>query len=358
MNIPLLKMSANRVRRNYSGGKILDTIQGKENPKDSNYPEDWICSLVNASNPGLAPIANEGLSMINSTVSLKDLISSNPMFYIGSNQSADSLGFLTKWIDSAMRLHIQAHPTKMFAQQHMGLPNGKFECYYILGSRESVKDPYIYLAFQRPPKDKQTWKQMIEEQDTDAILACFDKIPVEPGDVVYIPGGVPHAIGEGLLLLEVMEPSDLVVRCEFNREGIIVPPEARFMQRGIDFCLDIFDYQGYSVDQVKTNFFLKKKLIESSSSYRRFKLVEGSLSGCFSIDLVQVVSSTAIPMDGTFAVGVCFAGRAQVLGDGITISVGPLDSFFISAATQTVTIIPEGDEEVEIGIITPFDTQS
>ena len=30
-------------------------------------------------------------------------------------------------------------------------------------------------------------------------------------------------------MLEIMEPSDLVVRCEFEREGIVVPEDGRFM---------------------------------------------------------------------------------------------------------------------------------
>ena len=65
----------------------------------------------------------------------------------------------------------------------------------------------------------------MEKQDKARMDGCFEKIPVQVGEVWYIPGGMPHAIGEGITMLEIMEPSDLVVRCEFEREGIVVPGE-------------------------------------------------------------------------------------------------------------------------------------
>ena len=55
----------------------------------------------------------------------------------------------------------------------------------------------------------------MEKQDKARMDGCFEKIPVQVGEVWYIPGGMPHAIGEGITMLEMMEPSDLVVRCEF-----------------------------------------------------------------------------------------------------------------------------------------------
>ena len=45
----------------------------------------------------------------------------------------------------------------------------------------------------------------------------------------------------------------MVVRCEFEREGIVVPEDGRFMGRGLDFCLDIFDYTEYSKEEIMEN---------------------------------------------------------------------------------------------------------
>ena len=89
-----------------------------------------------------------------------------------------------------------SQPTIPFAQKHLCSNFGKTEAYIILSIRDDVKEPYIYMGFQYPPA-KASFKRMIEEQDSDAIFACFEKIPITPGDVFMVPDGMPHAIGEG-----------------------------------------------------------------------------------------------------------------------------------------------------------------
>ena len=156
---------------------------------------------------------------------------------------------MLKFLDSAIRLHIQCHPTIPFAQKHLNSNSGKTEAYVILSIRDEVKEPYIYMGFQNPPA-KEDFKRMIEEQDTDAILSCFEKIPIKPGDVFMVPGGMPHAIGEGVFMIEIMEPTDFAVRIEFERGGYVLPEESRFMNRGIDFALSMFNFDSTPIEAI------------------------------------------------------------------------------------------------------------
>ena len=126
-----------------------------------------------------------------------------------------------------MRLHVQAHPSTRFANEVMGMPYGKLECYYILHVRDGIS-PYIRLGFQQYARKRWLEGNCGETGTRPGWNGCFEKIPVQVGEVWYIPGGMPHAIGEGITMLEIMEPSDLVVRCEFEREGIVVPEDGRF----------------------------------------------------------------------------------------------------------------------------------
>ena len=142
---------------------------------------------------------------------------------------------------------IQCHPTIPFAQKHLNSNSGKTEAYVILRIRDEVKEPYIYMGFQHPP-ERAEFKRMIEEQDSEALLACFEKIPIKPGDVFMVPGGMPHAIGEGVFMIEIMEPTDFVARIEFERGGYVLPEESRFMNRGIDFALSMFNYDPAPID--------------------------------------------------------------------------------------------------------------
>ena len=55
-----IKQLPTRVWRTYRGGKLLDEFLGNENPKDSDYPEDWISSFIEATNPHY--LKDEGIS--------------------------------------------------------------------------------------------------------------------------------------------------------------------------------------------------------------------------------------------------------------------------------------------------------
>jgi mannose-6-phosphate isomerase len=266
--VPLLLLPPNRVRRNYRGGASLDALAGVAEPRDGDRPEDWIASTTRATNPGLPAIADEGLARVSvtdrSSLPLIDLFAAAPEFYLGSNHVArlgTQLGFLAKLLDSSIRLHVQAHPTADFARRHLGSRWGKLETYVILGARPGV-EPYIRLGFQRPPTPAE-WRRIVLEQDIAAMDACFDRVPLRVGEVWLVPGGLPHAIGEGVLMLEVMEPTDLVVRCEFEREGIVVPPAGRFMGRDPDFALGIFDYTELPVAEVRRRYRIEAKRVES-----------------------------------------------------------------------------------------------
>ncbi|GBU09055.1 hypothetical protein AwWohl_01930 [Gammaproteobacteria bacterium] len=334
----LIKLLDNRVRRNYTGGAGIDCLRGKYPIMDSDQPEDWICSTVYAKNTGLSEIINEGLSstIIGEDVFLiSHLFKSESEFYLGKNKE---LPFLCKLLDSSMRLHVQAHPTKDFARNFLGSEYGKLECYYILSIREEI-EPYIRLGFQNPPS-KESWKKIILNQDILSMDQCFENIPVAVGDVWYIPGGIPHAIGEGITMIEIMEPSDLVVRCEFERDGIIVPKAARFMGKDIDFCLNIFDYNQYSVDEVQEKFRLKPRVIKSTEHFVHEQLVPKSIADSFQVNKLCIKQDEMIiNLSNSPLVGIVVKGIVCIHTENETIEVKVGESFFIAAAAKKIKFL-------------------
>jgi len=209
-------LTPNRVWRTYPGGMLLDRIEGKESPADSHLPEDWVGSATRALNPGDRP-PHEGIGTAAGAdrreVAIDALFGAAPEQVLGPEHVAEfgaDPQLLVKLLDSSARLHIQAHPTEDWAKRHLGARNGKTEAWWVLEAR--VETPSVLLGFQRPPEPRE-WRRIIASQDLDAMLACFDPIPVSPGDVLLVKGGVPHAVGAGLLMVEVQEPTDYVVRC-------------------------------------------------------------------------------------------------------------------------------------------------
>ena len=77
-------------------------------------------------------------------------------------------------------------------------------------------------------------------------MTCWpasNRFPVQPGDCYVVPAGTPHAIGAGIFMMELQEPTDWVVRCETVNAGLALPPEACFMGLDLEACLDVFDYE-------------------------------------------------------------------------------------------------------------------
>lgn len=345
----IMKFSSNRVWRTYQGGKLLDIIEGKEDPQDSSFPEDWIGSAVQARNVGREHVS-EGLAMVTdndgNTVPFRDLLQKEPEYFLGkvgdTIRSMDDIP-LVKYLDSATRLHFQAHPTRAFAQQRLGLPRGKTEAYVILETREDVSKPYIYAGFQRSPSREQL-KTWIETQDIQSIESCFDPIPVKPGDVFLLPGGRPHALGEGILMLEIMEPSDLAVRFEFERCGYEIPEQARFMGRGIETALDVFNYEPVPPENIDAEFRCQPRVLLTDVQGNCLEeLIGAAHTSCFTVKRATV-NGHFKRNEEAFFYGIVTAGSGTLrIGDEVT-ELKRWERFFCAAG------VSEFQYESEVGM--------
>ncbi|HEX5782583.1 MAG TPA: hypothetical protein VFX80_11710 [Solirubrobacteraceae bacterium] len=76
-------------------------------------------------------------------------------------------------------------------------------------------------------------------QDSAAMLGALHELPVQAGDVVYVPAGTAHAIGEGILMVELQEPSDMSVVLEW--EGFELREADSHLGLGWDRALEALD---------------------------------------------------------------------------------------------------------------------
>ena len=351
MNIPpILFLPANRVWRTYPGGKKLDAQEGKSVPEDSHFPEDWIGSTTQAVNKGREHLTEEGLSTVTIdgvTTTLKSLSEQHPNILLGQEHAqkyGPNTQVLLKFLDSSIRLHIQCHPTIPFAQKHLNSDSGKTEAYVILSIRDDVKDPYIYMGFQHPP-EKAEFKRIIEEQDMDAMLACFEKVPIEPGDVFMVPGGMPHAIGEGVFMIEIMEPTDFAVRVEFERGGYVLPDESRFMNRGIDFALSMFNYDATPIDALRDQYFCQPKVIDTQNLSTESTLIDKEKTLCFRVNRIDV-QNHFVKESESFYIGIVSRGSGTVSVGDEARAVTEGDRFFVPHQTGAVTFESKNGMEI------------
>lgn len=125
-------------------------------------------------------------------------------------QPYERFPLLVKLIDATDKLSIQVHPDDAYAMPYEN-DYGKNEMWYILDAKE---DAYIYLGFERD-----TTREEVERRITEGTLAdILHKVPVRKGDSVFVPAGQVHAIGEGVLILEVQQSSNATYRLyDYNR---------------------------------------------------------------------------------------------------------------------------------------------
>ena len=123
------------------------------------------------------------------------------------NKDGNDVGeypLLVKIIDANADLSVQVHPDDEFAQEVEHSSYGKTECWYVLDSK---KDANIVLGHHA--KNKEELETMIKQEKWDDLL---QKKKVSPGDFYYVPSGTIHAIGEGIMILEIQQSSDITYR--------------------------------------------------------------------------------------------------------------------------------------------------
>ncbi len=373
----LILLPPNRVWRTYPGGRTLDTLEGAPSPADTHFAEDWIASTTRAVNPpgsdpsalSSQPLLSPGISAvrIGSDPTPRDfaaLLASDPEYFLGARhvqKYGSDPKLLVKFLDSGTRLHFQVHPTREFAQRILGAPSGKTEAYHILAVRDALSDfqpstlnsqptrreatGYIYVGFQRPPTPAQL-RDYILTQDIAAIEACFDRIAVRPGDTFIIPGGTPHALGAGVFMVEIQEPSDLVIRFEFERAGYVLPESARFMNRDVDFALTVFNLDPLTSSDLERRVRCQPRRIRNLGTHSfQDELIGAAQTDCFRVTKTHL-AGPVIKDETSAAIAIVTAGSVTAEVGGETLTLGAYDKVFLPAGLGPVTFTPHPTAEL------------
>jgi mannose-6-phosphate isomerase len=83
-------------------------------------------------------------------------------------------------------------------------------------------------------------------QKTEQMLKATNKIAVAAGDAILCPAGLPHAIGDGILLVEIQEPTDFSVLLEYEGFGLT----GGHLGLGYDLALQCVDRGGWTPERL------------------------------------------------------------------------------------------------------------
>lgn len=311
------KLQPNRVRRAYFGGEHIDALHG-DPPVRGRYPEEWIASCAAAFNPD-CPKPNEGYSALPDGTLLRDLLADRPVL-LGR---PGPMRLLLKLLDAGERLVIQAHPTRPFAKQFFHSAFGKTECWYFLN------DGAVYIGF-RPGITQAAWRACFASQDIDAMLGLLYHVPVRRGEMVFVAGGVPHAIDGGSFLAELQEPTDLMVIPErVTPSGVHLADEKLHGGLGFDRMFDCFTYDGVTESELRAKYWVPPRPVDAVQTV----LLDRDTTDQFRMVRLCVPGAYRYPLPG-YAVAVAIDGSGTL--NGAPVRTG--DSFFIDAQTDALRL--------------------
>ena len=129
-----------------------------------------------------------------------------------SNEKQPFFPLLIKFIDAEDNLSVQVHPDDEY-----GLKNanslGKTEMWYIIDAKEGAQLVYGL-------KEGVTNEEFSEAINNGCVEEKLNYVDVKKGDVFFIPSGLVHAIGAGILLAEIQQNSNITYRVfDYNRIG-------------------------------------------------------------------------------------------------------------------------------------------
>jgi mannose-6-phosphate isomerase len=188
------------------GGNKIETILKHNISPLKNCGESWeISGIVDDE----SVVANGFLTENN----LNELMEIYLTDLVGEkNYEKYGLGFplLIKFIDAQDNLSVQVHPDDDFAQEKFG-QNGKTEMWHVIQADEGAG---LYVGFNQ----KITAQQYMDAVENGTLEDYLKFYPVKSGDTFMIPAGTVHAIGKGVLLAEIQQPSDITFRIyDWNR---------------------------------------------------------------------------------------------------------------------------------------------
>ncbi len=156
-----------------------------------------------------------------------DYLATKGRSVLGTNcRRFDDFPILIKLIDAKQKLSIQVHPDDEYAGRTAG-QFGKTEMWYVLDAEEGA---FIYYGFKEEISEAEFEQLIRDNRLTEALQA----VSVKTGDAFFIEAGTIHAIGEGILIAEIQQNSNLTYRVfDYGRLGADGQPRKLHIEQAL-----------------------------------------------------------------------------------------------------------------------------
>jgi len=296
------------------GGSALAEIYRKTDDTQTKFGESWEISDLD---DNVSVVANGFLAEND----LRELIEIYMGELVGDAVfEKNGLGFplLIKLIDAQDDLSVQVHPDDSLAQQRYG-QNGKTEIWYVVHADENAG---IYVGFNKPI-EKQDYINAVQQKEVANLLQFY---PVKKGELFFIPAGTVHALGKGVRIAEIQQPSDITYRIfDWNRVDEQGMPRELHVAEALD-AIHFDDKEVYKIEYEEKN--------NTTSNLFR--------SDFFNINAIifdKPLQKNYTNID-SFVVYICIEGEVHLFGEDFHEILYAGETVLIPAAISEINLVP------------------
>ncbi len=209
------------------GGDKIRSVLNKKIGNIPNCGESWEISGV----PAETSVVSNGFLKGNHLDELIEIYMGDLVGEKIYEKFGTEFPLLIKFIDALDKLSIQVHPNDELAEErHKAY--GKTEMWYVI---QADKGAQLITGFNRSVS-REEYLKLFNSGRLEEILNYEE---VKPGDAFFIPAGLIHAIGGGILLAEIQQTSDVTYRIfDFNR----VDENGHQRELHTELALDAIDF--------------------------------------------------------------------------------------------------------------------
>ncbi|GGM10856.1 class I mannose-6-phosphate isomerase [Nakamurella endophytica] len=317
MNQVPVVLPPNVIDHFYAGGGNIERLRGFTSPTPADgvlrRPEEWLAATTHRfGEDGL------GLSRLPDGRLLRDAVAADPQSWLGvpadaaAALPAGDTGLLVKLLDAGQRLPVHVHPDRAFARSHLDCPYGKTESWFVLGT--TGEEPSVWLGFTEDVEPDELQRR-VDAQDSAWMLSRMHRVRVRPGDGILLPAGTVHAIGEGVFVAELQEPSDWSILLEWSVTTATL--DESHLGLGFPRVMGAVNHRAMSADQVAA---LVVHTDPDTVADTPVPLLPAAADPFFRLQLCAPDGGALPSVDAGFAVVVVLAGAGRLTG-----SDGPVD---------------------------------
>jgi len=302
------------------GGQKLNTLLKKNLGTLPNAGESWEISGVG----GDDSVVSNGFLKGNTLNEILEIYMGELVGDKVFQQFGNEFPLLIKFIDANDVLSIQVHPDdKLSKERHQAF--GKTEMWYVM---QADKDASLISGFNQQVNKE----QYIEALKNDTIESLLANHKVQTGDVFFIPAGRVHAIGQGIMLAEIQQTSDVTYRIyDFNRKD----KNDKTRDLHTDLAIDAIDFS-YS-KEARTNYSLQNNQPTEVVNCDYFKT-----------NIIEFDKTLERDFYGydSFLIYLCVEGEFDIQYSDQKEAVTIGETILIPADLQTISLIPKSNCKV------------